>query len=100
MRYCLPILNGVIARHHSNWILAHSDQKILSVYRDYGMLTDDFKKLKTKIGGFMSISSFLSTSTDRMIAYGFAFPLAGLSEQVAVLLEIKIDTVNCHTSFA
>ncbi|CAF4034245.1 unnamed protein product [Rotaria sp. Silwood1] len=99
IRYCLPIINGEIERHHTKWLRSHSDLKIFSVYRGYGTSTDDFKKLQTEIGGFMSISSFLSTSADRMSAYGFAFPLVGQPEQVAVLLEIEIDTENCHVSF-
>jgi tetratricopeptide (TPR) repeat protein len=63
----------------------------VTVYRGQAMSSAEFEKHKLNINGLLSISNFLSTSTDRNVAESFAFASMGQPGIEAVLFEIEID---------
>ena len=71
----------------------------LTLYQGQPMPKDDFLKLQNNEGGLLSVSNFLSTSTDRHVAIAYA----GVSDEktIAVVFELTLD-VNHQgkTSFA
>ncbi|CAF1173922.1 unnamed protein product [Didymodactylos carnosus] len=98
MRFYLRHLHEKIGEEHSKWLQEHSSTKTLSLYRGLSISKEDFAKLKAKVGGFMSITSFLSTSQDESVSRSFILP--GKGETLGVLLQIEVDIEKCKTPFA
>ncbi|CAF1148463.1 unnamed protein product [Didymodactylos carnosus] len=69
------------------------------VYRGQGMVTEDFQKLRTNIGGFLSMNIFLSTATRRDVALSFAQLSLHRPAVESVLFEMTIDTRKCPRPF-
>jgi tetratricopeptide (TPR) repeat protein len=65
------------------------DQKIL--YRGQGIGKEDFDQLHKNAGGLLSISNFLSTSSNREIGLRFAHEALQNKKKVSVLMEIRVD---------
>jgi tetratricopeptide (TPR) repeat protein len=68
------------------------ENRIITLYRGQRMSHVEFEQVKNNIGGLMSIKNFLSTTRNKDIALMFA----GESdeEEVAILIEIEIDSSN------
>ena len=66
------------------------------VYRGQGMLSADFERIRENVGGLLSFNSFLSTSTDRSVALGFAQQARANPELTALLFEMKIDPFSLY----
>ncbi|CAF3414826.1 unnamed protein product [Rotaria sp. Silwood2] len=93
-------------RHQTQFVHTSPKLTTVTVYRGCGMSQEEFDSLKSREGGgFMSISTFLSTSRDPNIALEYARLATGNPKaithlkKVAVLLEIEIDVQNCQTPF-
>jgi tetratricopeptide (TPR) repeat protein len=65
------------------------DQKIF--YRGQEMYKEDFDQLQKNIGGLLSISNFLSTSSEREIGLRFAREALQNKRKVNILMEIRVD---------
>ncbi|CAF1374886.1 unnamed protein product [Didymodactylos carnosus] len=64
-------------------------QNILILYRGQTMNNDEFEKLKNNVGGFVSVNSFMSTTTNRHVAVAFVGNKSSLMKYV--LFEININ---------
>ncbi|CAF1337077.1 unnamed protein product [Didymodactylos carnosus] len=73
-----------------------TEQATTTVYRGQLMTNDEFEqKIQQNIGGFFSVSTFLSTTLDRKLANLFAGDGSRTDEVQSVLFQIDIDkTVN------
>jgi hypothetical protein len=74
-----------------------------TIYRGQLMDNEEFdKKIRSNVGGFFSISSFLSTTRDRCLALVFAGNSGpnGASKEQCVLFEIPIDISIDKFSYA
>ena len=69
----------------------------LDVYRGQGMATKELKLLQDRTGGFITMNSFLSTSTDKDVGYYFAQVALDKGCEQGVLFHIHID-INKNTS--
>jgi tetratricopeptide (TPR) repeat protein len=99
LRFFTKSLDEQIEERHRLQFLDISPKiMMLTVYRGYGTSLDEFDKLRV-IGGFLSITSFLSTSTDRNIALEFATRSMTNAKSVVVILEMQIDVEKCQTPF-
>lgn len=99
MRFYIHDLQEQIFSQHIAFIRKAEQLKPFKVYRGFGMTKHDFENLKTQNGGFMSIAEFMSTSLEEDVARGFAFPLVGEPDQVAILLQIEVDVTKFDTHF-
>ena len=70
-----------------------------TVYRGQGMGADEFTKMSQSQGGLLSFNSFLSTSTDRMIAQTFADSARNDPDLIGVLFQLEIDPSISSTPF-
>jgi tetratricopeptide (TPR) repeat protein len=89
MGFFIRDLHEQIEQRHSE--LSFS-KKQLTVYRGQGMFNADFEKLKNAQGGLLSFNNFLSTSTEKSVAEGFARRNKSDVNKKAILFEIEIDT--------
>ena len=73
-----------------------NDRIPIALYRGQLIPSDDFEKVRTNIGGLLSIKRFLSTSENRDLALIFA----GESDSnvAAVLLEILLNSTHTSSS--
>lgn len=62
------------------------------VYRGQGLKYAELKKIQTSINGLLSFNSFLSTSTDREVAYLYADSAVQNSDLIGVLFRIEINS--------
>jgi tetratricopeptide (TPR) repeat protein len=99
MRFYIRDLQEQIFLQHIAFITKAKHLEPITVYRGFSMTKDDFEKLKTQEGGFMSVAEFMSTSSDEGIARGFAAGSVGAPDLVAILLQIEVDVKNFHTNF-
>jgi tetratricopeptide (TPR) repeat protein len=74
--------------------------KPFTVYRGQGLSTTDFQRMCQSQGGLISFNSFLSTTTDPILADGFAVAGTGGQNTVNVLFVIAIDPTVSSTPFA
>ncbi|CAF1063690.1 unnamed protein product [Didymodactylos carnosus] len=79
----------------------HSTNKVQTIvaYRGQGMVTEEFEKLRANVGGFLSMSSLLSTSIKRDVALSFARRSLNRLNVQSVLFKITVDTKKCSRSF-
>jgi hypothetical protein len=99
MRFFIRDLDPQIFLQHIHFIKETKNLEAFTVYRGFTMSNDDFDKLKSQEGGFMSIPEFMCTSAEEQVGLSFAFPYTGLPEQVAILLKIKLDIKQFDTHF-
>ncbi|CAF4272394.1 unnamed protein product [Rotaria socialis] len=62
-----------------------------TVYRGQSMLIDEFQNLKKNAGGLLAFNCFLSTTTDRLLAMGFAIGAVSDPTLAAIIFEIDIN---------
>ncbi|CAF1010498.1 unnamed protein product [Rotaria magnacalcarata] len=62
-----------------------------AVYRGQGLLHSEFEKMKKNKHGLVSFNSFLSTSTDRKVAYLYADSAAQNPNMMGILFRVEID---------
>lgn len=73
----------------------------LIVYRGQGVSNEELEKIEQSCGGLLSISNFLSTSTDKEVALCFALPHLNRPGYKAVLFEICVyPTTTIKTPYA
>jgi tetratricopeptide (TPR) repeat protein len=98
----LCAMGGFIKDLHQQIVELHKsteDPKILMLYRGIVMPISEFEEIKMKEGGLLSISSFLSTSSDEHVANIFANGASNNS--ASVLLQITIDqSIPANVSYA
>jgi tetratricopeptide (TPR) repeat protein len=86
---------GVFIRDlHRNIVELRKSMKqtdLLKLYRGQVIPMVDFLKIKTNIGGLLSINNFLSTSSNADVALMFALDGSKNCQQASVLFEITID---------
>jgi tetratricopeptide (TPR) repeat protein len=61
------------------------------LFRGQAMDNADFEKIRENEGGLLSISNFLSTSSDRKIAHDFAIGSIHDRKKASILMEITVD---------
>jgi hypothetical protein len=62
-----------------------------TVYRGQGMSSNEFKKVKNSQDSLLSFNNYLSTSTDRQVAFMFAESIGDNPALIGVLFHIDID---------
>ncbi|CAF4715083.1 unnamed protein product [Rotaria sp. Silwood1] len=72
----------------------------LTVYRGQLMSAYEFDQLKQNIGCFISMNSFLSTTTARDLSLIFSGQGQQRPQLESILFEITIETSTCETAFA
>ncbi|CAF0917635.1 unnamed protein product [Didymodactylos carnosus] len=96
-RFFIKDLHEQLSVLHPDYIKTLGKTKTLTVYRGLGIFPVEFDKIKNNVGGFLSMTSFLSTSTNKEVAVGFAqHPVHGKD---AVLLQMNVDVDKCKTAF-
>lgn len=97
-RYYIRHLHEELDRQYRHWRIEQPFIESLTLYRGLNIALDEFEKLKNKTGGFLLVTSFMSTSTDRNVA--LAFTGTKTAEKTRVLLELQVDVGSCKTVFA
>lgn len=100
LRFFLRDLHECIAGYHSRFLQTSLHIRSLKVFRGLAVSNENFPKLTQKIGGFMSINSFLSTSRNLTHALAFAIPYVGLPDKTPLLLHIDANLYHSRTPFA
>ena len=77
----------------------HLTQKFI-VYRRQGMKQKDFEKLEKNVNGLLTFNSFLSTSTDREVAHGFALSALNDFDVISIVFQMEIDPQISSNPFA
>ncbi len=84
-------LNTQLAEQHKLFVKQQTTP-FIKVYRGQFISKDEVNRLKSGIGQFISINSFLSTSTNRKKALEFATSRAPPNDTLtSILLEINVD---------
>ncbi|CAF4068859.1 unnamed protein product, partial [Rotaria sordida] len=86
-----------LARLHRTTRESPHHAKTLILYRGQRMLIDEFEKLKNNEGGLLSISNFLSSSTNREVARVYADKSD--HEIMAMVFQIILN-LNDETSYS
>ncbi|CAF1271088.1 unnamed protein product [Adineta ricciae] len=84
----------VYIRHLHQQIASEQGSKGIDVkklYRGQAFEKDDFEQLSKTEKGLFSVSNFLSTTSDREVALGFARENLGNNRKVSTLFEITIE---------
>lgn len=97
LRYYVRHLHEALDQQYGQWRIEQPVIKLLTVYRGLNMGLDEFEKLKNKAGGFLLVTSFMSTTMDKDVA--LVFTGTNTAEKTRVLLEIKVDIGSCITPF-
>ncbi|CAF2861404.1 unnamed protein product [Rotaria sp. Silwood2] len=87
MGFFIKDLHQQLEQIHS---LTATDTDILIVYRGQNVSNKEFAKIKSSSGGLISFNSFLSTTSDRLLAQGFAEGQLGNPETKAILFKMNI----------
>ncbi|CAF1022190.1 unnamed protein product [Didymodactylos carnosus] len=95
LRFFIKDLHLQIQQLHSEGIKTG----MLDVYRGQAMSKEEFIKVTKNAGGFLSMNSFLSTSTNRKVSASFAQQSVGHPDYEAVLFEMTIDMLKCPIPF-
>ncbi|CAF1252610.1 unnamed protein product [Didymodactylos carnosus] len=74
--------------------------RTITVYRGLGIPNKEFESLQNKVGGLLSMNSFLSTSVQEAVAPRFARSSLGRSDTMPVLFEMVVDTEKCRQPFS
>ncbi|CAF0951715.1 unnamed protein product [Didymodactylos carnosus] len=74
--------------------------RTITVYRGLGIPNKEFEGLQKKVGGLLSMNSFLSTSAQEDVALHFARRSLNRSDTTPVLFEMVIDTEKCRQPFS
>ncbi|CAF1390910.1 unnamed protein product [Didymodactylos carnosus] len=74
--------------------------RTITVYRGLGIPNKEFESLQQKVGGLLSMSSFLSTSAQEAVAMRFARSSLGRSDTTPVLFEMTVDMEKCRQPFS
>ena len=69
---------------------AHEREGILHVYRGQALKSDELDRLRTSVGGYISLNSFISTSRKCEVAKMFAGPCG-------ILFDIKCHSPHLHS---
>ncbi|CAF0828085.1 unnamed protein product [Didymodactylos carnosus] len=89
---------------HDQLTTLHSESNdatsTLTVYRGQCMVREEFLEMKANIGGFLSMNSFLSTSTSRAVSVKFAEQCLNRDGVVSVLFEMDIHVLKCIKPFS
>ena len=80
--------------------LEHYHGEAFTVYRGQGLYMADFDKLTRTQGGLLSFNSFVSTTTDRDMAFFIAESSSLAVEKVGILFVMTIDPTRTSTPFA
>ncbi|CAF1026308.1 unnamed protein product [Adineta steineri] len=84
-------LNGQLGEQHKLFVKQQTTS-VIKVYRGQLISKDEVNRLKAGIGQFISMNSFLSTSTNKKKALEFATSRAPPNDIVtSILLEITVD---------
>ena len=103
-RFILRDLNTQLTELHSNYLQTLLELQLipytLTVYRGQLMSIQELDQIKRNVLGFISMNSFLSTSSNRNVALLFS-GLGGQRPHLeSVLFEIVIETSTCQSAFA
>ncbi|CAF1633646.1 unnamed protein product, partial [Didymodactylos carnosus] len=86
LRFVIADLHKQLAGEHKKFRRSHnSDDPIFRVYRGQAIPIDELNLIRNSIGEFLSIQSFLSTSTDPEVAISFAKQVMPTSELTRIL---------------
>ncbi|CAF3685689.1 unnamed protein product [Rotaria socialis] len=77
-------------------MMASNERKLTKLYRGQLIPSNDFEKIRSNVGGLLSINRFLSTSADRDLALVFAGK--STNDDTAVLLEISLASNHTDSS--
>ncbi|CAF3311605.1 unnamed protein product [Rotaria socialis] len=67
---------------------------VLKLYRGQRIPRVDFEKIKTNVGGLLSINNFLSTSSNSTVAAMYSGCISNNNEHVSVMFEITADPIK------
>jgi len=94
-QYVILYLFRIFIRHLHEQIATlqkENDMNQNELFRGQAMDKDDFEKLRKSEGGLLSVSNFLSTSSNREIGLYFAREALNDKKKVSILMEINVDT--------
>ena len=94
MGFVIRDIHRKIKRLHDN-----ATPRRLTVYRGQCMSNDEFVKIRKNKDGLLSFNNFLSTSTDRGVAYIFADSALINRQMTSVLFQIEIEPIISSTLF-
>ena len=99
MGFFIRDLHRQIEQLHREQVTQYEGENFL-VYRGQGLSVNDFEKLKHTQGGLMSFNSFLSTSKNRRVSFGFAEQSSRKMDTVGILFIMNIDPAITSAPFA
>ncbi|CAF4616670.1 unnamed protein product, partial [Didymodactylos carnosus] len=92
-RYFISDLHTQLVQLHSDYValLEECDLNVIMAYRGQTITSDEFEKLEQNIGRFISMNTFISTTTNRDVAIIYAGDGSQSPELESVPLEITVD---------
>jgi tetratricopeptide (TPR) repeat protein len=102
LRFYISDLQQQLTQEHQRLLNSYSSDAtgdhIFRVYRGQAIAADEMELIRQSIGEFISMQSFLSTTTDRDIAAFFAESSTPIIDDVTrILFEFNIDTDVAQT---
>jgi len=94
-QYVILYLFRIFIRHLHEQIATlqkENDMNQKELFRGQAMDKDDFEKLRKSEGGLLSVSNFLSKSSNHEIGLYFAREALNDKKKVSILMEINVDT--------
>ncbi|CAF4736893.1 unnamed protein product, partial [Rotaria sp. Silwood2] len=93
-RFFIANLHKQLTFEHQNFLqcLPSDSDPILRVYRGQAISTDELSTIRASVGEFISMDSFLSTTTNEAAALGFAKQVAVENDTQRILFDFDIDT--------
>jgi tetratricopeptide (TPR) repeat protein len=77
-----------------------ADHKPITIYRGQGLFNEDFEKMRKNKGGLLSFNSFLSTTTDDLLALARAESAKDDPNLTGIFFKMKFEPELASTSFA
>ncbi|CAF1388067.1 unnamed protein product [Rotaria sp. Silwood1] len=93
-RFFITDLHKQLTFEYQNFLqsLPSDSDPILRVYRGQAISADELSTIRASVGEFISMNSFLSTTTDEATALGFAKQVAIDNDTQRILFYFDIDT--------
>ena len=92
-RFFITDLHKQLTLEHRNYLqsLSSDGNPVLRVYRGQALNMDELNTIRESVGEFISMDSFLSTTTDEPIAVSFTKQVSVTDDTHRILFEFDID---------